>query len=841
MVVWPRGPLSRRAADRHRLGSRATIGLIVFSLHPQLQHEEYAEMQTGKRKRSVALILTVLNLIAGVSASSLFAQMGRRGLPMTGVYKWRITANWFDGDARFWYRNDLKSGDREFILVNADEGTRQAAFDHQKLAASLSKASGEKYAANRLPFDGIEFVDEGKSIKFKVKETTWKCDLATYECTKTEEGGAALPPAPSAVAAAEPAMQTLEELTSPADLSSPYQQQAQDIREKNQGEDDDRPIERRELIRSVPSPDGKWTAFIKDDNVYVRTEDGGKEFQLSRDGKPGLGYGMLRWAPDSQTLTAFRIEPGDNKDVYLIESSPRAGGRAVLHTRHYDLPGDKLASFELNLFNPGEQKQIKPEVDRIDFGVPRLRWNSDGHRFTYEKSDRGHQRFRLIEVDARTGQARNIIDEKTDTFIWTAHTEMVNIRLVNYLDRSDEIIYVSEKDGWRHMYLIDAKTGETKDQITQGEWIVRGIDRIDQDSRQVWFRASGVYAGQDPYLVHYGRVNFDGSGLVFLTAGDGNHAIAYSPNRKYIIDSYSRVDMAPVHELRRVADGSLVCELEKADDSELRATGWMAPEVFAAKGRDGVTDIWGIIRRPQNLDPVKKYPVIEQIYAGPQGSFVPKTFAPSPRGGGSFTDLGFIVAQIDGMGTANRSKKFHDVCWKNLKDAGFPDRILWHQAVAKKYPYYDISRMGIIGTSAGGQSAAGALLFHPEFYKVAVANSGCHDNRMDKASWNEQWMGYPVGPQYAESSNITHAGNLQGHLMLIVGEMDTNVPPESTLRFADALIKARKDFDLIFVPGAGHGAGGPYVQRRVQDFFLRHLQGIDPPDRNGAFSQPSAN
>jgi dipeptidyl aminopeptidase/acylaminoacyl peptidase len=286
--------------------------------------------------------------------------------------------------------------------------------------------------------------------------------------------------------------------------------------------------------------------------------------------------------------------------------------------------------------------------------------------------------------------------------------------------------------------------------------------------------------------------------------------------------------MAPVNEVRRVSDGKLVCELEKADTAD---SGWAPPEVFVAKGRDGKTDIWGIISRPRNFDPGKKYPILEDIYAGPQGSFVPKTFSPARRYE-PLTNLGFIVVKMDGMGTANRSKAFHDVCWHNLKDAGFADRILWIKAAAAKYPYMDISRVGVYGTSAGGQNAAGAVLFHPEFYKAAVANCGCHDNRMDKASWNEQWMGYPVGPWYSESSNIDNAAKLQGHLMLVVGEMDNNVPVESTYRFVDALIKANRDFDLLVVPGGGHGAGGAYGQRRLQDFFVRHLQGIEPPNRN---------
>jgi dipeptidyl aminopeptidase/acylaminoacyl peptidase len=594
----------------------------------------------------------------------------------------------------------------------------------------------------------------------------------------------------------------------------------------------------RQFGGDATSPDRKWTASVKDHNLFIRDGDG-KEIQLSTDGKEGLAYGRPSWSPDSMTLVAFRIEPGERKEVYLVQSSPPGGGRAKLQTRGYDLPGDRFAAHELNLFDVASRKQIKPQVDRVDFGTPRIRWSRDGKHFTYQKIDRGHQRLRIIEVDSQTGAARNLIDEKNETFIWTAHAENLGVQLVNWLDKSEEIIYVSEKDGWRHLYLVDAKSGAMTS-MTKGEWILRGVERIDEDTRQVWFRASGVFADQDPYLVHFGRVNFDGTGLLWLTAGNGNHTVQFSPDRKFIVDTFSRVDLAPASELRRVTDGKLVCKLEEADTTDLKASNWEAPEVFVSKGRDGKTDIWGIITRPHNLDTKLKYPIIEDIYAGPQGSFVPKTFSAASRYE-SLNRIGFIVVKIDGMGTANRSKAFHDVCFKNLKDAGFEDRILWMKAAAKKYPYMDITRVGIYGTSAGGQNAAGAVLFHPEFYKAAVANCGCHDNRMDKASWNEQWMGY-MPPEklyskdadnwYSASSNIDNAHRLRGALFLIVGELDTNVPPESTYRFADALIKAGKDFDFLVVPNGGHGAGGQYAARRREDFFVRHLMGKEPPNRN---------
>ncbi|MDQ2730753.1 MAG: S9 family peptidase, partial [Armatimonadota bacterium] len=327
--------------------------------------------------------------------------------------------------------------------------------------------------------------------------------------------------------------------------------------------------------------------------------------------------------------------------------------------------------------------------------------------------------------------------------------------------------------------------------------------------------------------IHYCRVNFDGSGMTLLTDGDGTHKVSYGPDGKYLVDTYSRVDLAPVTELRRASDGAKVLDLERGDDSALIATGWKVPERFTAKGRDGKTDIYGVIFRPTNFDPARKYPVLEDIYAGPQDSFVPKAFS-SLHGEQEMAELGFIVVKIDGMGTNNRSRAFHDVCWKNLADAGLPDRIGWIRAAALKYPSMDLSRVGIYGTSAGGQSALGALLLHGDFYKAGVADCGCHDNRMDKIWWNEQWMGWPVGKEYAENSNVTLADRLQGKLLLMVGEADTNVDPASTMQVVNALIKANKDFELLVMPGAGHGvAGTPYGKRRLREFFVRVLGGGD--------------
>jgi dipeptidyl aminopeptidase/acylaminoacyl peptidase len=780
---------------------------------------------------------------------------GSRGSSEPGVYKAQVTPHWFQDNTRFWYRNDLKDGAKEFMVVDVERGNRQPAFDHPNMAGALSKACGQEFKPERLPFTELEFIDEGKAIRVEAGGKNWRYDLNTGECTLIGNSGAAHhQPLPFLAEAGRPEYAVAGEAVGSRAISP--QVRADDSPGTNRNTQSTPPAETgrpsavphqggspgggqpAKAEQGTRSPDGKWSAFVREQNVFVRLVADGAESQLTQDGCEGNGYGVLEWAPDSSALVAWRIEPAEIKDVYLIQTSPPGGGRAVLRKRPYALPGDKFSLYELSVFDLAARKQTKPEVDRFEheWETPRLRWNRDGHHFVYVKVDRGHQRFRVVEVDARSGESRNLVDERTETFIWTAHTENLKLQYVNWLEKTDEMVYVSERDGWRHLYLVDTREGKIKTQITKGEYVVRSIDKIDEEQRQIWFSASGRNPKQDLYLLHFYRVNFDGTGLTALTDGNGNHRLQYSPDRKYIIDTYSRVDMAPVHELRRVADGGLVCKFEEADISELNAGGWQTPEVFVAKGRDGKTDIWGIMCRPRGFDPAKKYPVIEDIYAGPQDSYVPKSFSMLGRFT-SLANLGFIVVQIDGMGTANRSKAFHDVCWKNLKDAGFPDRMLWHQAVTAKYPYYDISRVGIFGTSAGAQSAAGALLFHPEFYQAAVANSGCHDNRMDKASWNEQWMGYPVGPQYAECSNIENAGKLRGHLMLVVGGMDDNVPPESTYRFVDALIKATKDFDLLVVPNGGHGAGGEYGQRRLRDFFLRHLAGVEPPNRNAEAAQ----
>jgi len=575
------------------------------------------------------------------------------------------------------------------------------------------------------------------------------------------------------------------------------------------------------------SPDKKWEAYIEKGNLFAKPTSGGAPVQFTTDGSENIPYGAMTWSPDSKYLVGSLIHPVKDSSVYFVLTAVPGTTRGQLRGRPYKQPGDPFTTYDLFIFSIDQQKAIKINTETIDFpnGAPQLHWRYNNPRFfTYEKSDRGHQRFRVIEVDATTAQTRTIVDEKTKTFIY------LDRQFTYYPESSNLLIRSSERDGWRHLYLVDLVSGNEQ-LITKGNWVVRNVDSVDLAKKEIWFTASGMNTDEDPYLIHYYRIGFNGNNLLSLTPDKGNHNLVFSPDQKYYIDNYSLVNVPPVTKLRRSSDGKEIALLEQADISYYKNIGVSPPEVFVAKARDGVTDIWGIVSRPSDYDPAKKYPVLENIYAGPHDSFVPKSFVPYSEMQ-SLAELGFIVVMIDGMGTANRSKAFHDVCWQNIADAGLPDRILWIKALAQKYPYVDAERVGIYGTSAGGQNTLGALLFHPEFYKAGVAACGCHDNRVDKQWWNEQWMGYPVGRHYEEQSNVTNAAKLQGSLLLIVGEADTNVPPESTYRVVDALIKAGKNFDFLSVPGMDHSDGGPYGRIKKRNFFVKHLMGVEPPDLN---------
>ncbi len=702
-------------------------------------------------------------------------------------------ATWIDKTTRFWYRRSVTGG-HEFVVADAATSQKRPAFDHARLADVLSKMAGRAIKPVAFPFNTISFLNDEKVLEVRFDGHDWACTLADYVCRRT------------------PVISPWERQQPPAPCTPP-------------------PPDAKRV-----SPDGKLEAVILNYNIAIREAGSAKATALTTDGSEGNCYeiGSVAWSPDSTRIAAYRTRPGYRRLVHYVESSPEDQLQPKHSTRFYAKPGDALDVDEPVIVEVAGRKAI-PITNALfpnAYELSPLVWRKDSSALTFEYNQRGHQVYRVIEVDARTGAARAIISEEPRTF-FTYSSKKYRFDLADGRD----VVWMSERDGWNHLYLVDGRAGTVRHAITKGEWVVRGVSKVDEEKQQVYLSASGMYPGKDPYFVHYYRIGLDGTGLTPLTEADANHQVAFSADMTYFVDLYSRVDAAPVLEVRRTADRSLVFEAERGDLAALRKAGWAPPEVFVAKGRDGVTDIWGVIFRPTSFDPKKKYPVIENIYAGPHSSFVPKSF-------GAFNamqaqaELGFVVVQIDGMGTSNRSKAFHDVAWMNLKDAGFPDRILWHKAAAAKYPWYDVTRVGIYGTSAGGQNSMGALLFHPEFYKAAVSAVGCHDNRMDKIWWNEQWMGWPIGRHYENSSNVVNAHTLQGKLLLVVGELDTNVDPSSTMQVVNALIKANKDFELLVVPGAGHGPGGAYGERRRYDFFVRHLLGQAPPDWNTAALSP---
>lgn len=753
--------------------------------------------------RTGGLIVLALTLQATPVLAQVTAQDMTRSLRLreTQMYLTRDVADpaaW-SGDDKLFYRKTVEGG-FAFVTYDVKTGAKTPSFDQARIAAGLGKAAGAAFDPLRLPFETFTFADKGAAIRFAFNEAGWRCTLTDYSCAEAPRPGR-----PSGFG-------VVRDLSVPADNHP-----------------------RR-------SPDGQWEARVENFNIAVRPV-GGAWKRISTDGSEANFYDpeSIVWSLDSAKLAAYRVSPGFRRIVYRVEARPADQLQPKLQTQLYPKPGDAVDIEQPVVFLAAEGKQLPTPGDLFanPYDLSKLEWRKDSATVSFVYEQRGHQLARVIEIDARTGQPRAVVTETAKTFINEGR------RFRQDIDNGREILWMSERDGWNHLYLFDGKTGAMKTQITKGPWVVRQVLKVDEAKRQIYFAASGMVAGQDPYFQHVYRIGFDGKGLTALTTADAYHDVALSPDASLYVDTYSRVDLPPVSELRRTSDRGLIATLEKPDVSQLMAAGFKPPEPFVAKGRDGKTDIYGLIVRPRNFDPNKHYPVIENIYAGPHSSFVPKTWWPfGYHAGGdkvigmqSLADLGFIVVQIDGMGTLNRSKAFHDVAWKNLADSGFPDRILWHQAVAAKYPWYDISRVGIYGGSAGGQSTALALLYHPEFYKVGVAFAGCYDNRMDKISWNEQWLGWPVDQSYSDASAIDNAWRLQGKLLMIVGEQDKNVDPASTLQFADALIKADKAFDLLVVPGEGHAVGrstGPidYGQRKEFEFFLRHLAGQEPPNWN---------
>ena len=694
-----------------------------------------------------------------------------------------VVPHWVDQTSAFWYVRQTEKG-KEYVKVDAASKKRTALFDQQKMASALTEKAGREINAYNLPLQNCRLNISLDTLRFQLDGKFWAYSIKNNRL--------------------------LDEGAIPSRGKERHWMEVDDEKEGS----------------PVTSPDGKWTAFIKNDNVYVREVATGKEKQLSQDGTLSNYYSSyIQWSPDSKSVVSCRIRPVEKRYVYYVESSPADQAQPKLHKQEYAKPGDELRFKVPCIFEVESGRRLIPSTELFShqYELSGPMWNADSKAITFEYNERGHKVYRVLEMSAVDGSVRTLIEEKEEKY--------VNYPRIyrNYLSDGKRIIWSSERDNYNHLYLYDRATGKPLNQITKGEWYVRGVQHVDEANEVIYFSANGMKKGEDPYLIHYYKINFDGSNLVELTPEEGMHQCWYSSDYKYLVDVYSKVDQAPIAVLRDAKNGKIRMQLDKADISALLANGWKAPEVFSAKGRDGKTDMWGVIYRPSNFDPSKKYPVIEYIYSGPGDQYVPKTFSSYNWWMTSLAELGFIVVQVDGMTTSFRSKEFEEVCYKNLKDAGLPDHIAWIKAAAQKYPYMDIDRVGIFGCSAGGQESTGAVLFHPEFYKAAYSACGCHDNRMDKIWWNELWMGYPVDESYSACSNVDNAHLLSRPLMLVVGELDDNVDPASTMQVANALIKANKDFELVVIPGAHHTMGEDFGEHKRYDFFVRHVMGITPP------------
>lgn len=615
---------------------------------------------------------------------------------------------------------------------------------------------------------------------------------------------------------------------------------------------------------AVRSPDGKREVFIKEWNLWVRDVGTKKETQLTTDGVKDFGYAtdnagwkhtdraIVLWSPDSKKISTFQQDQRHVSEMYLVSTNV---GAPRLEAWKYPLPQDKeIIKIHRVIIDVDSGKIVRLKMqpddhrsttcDDISCGgsFDDNEWSSDSSSLAFVSSSRDHKDAKLRVANPATGDIRDVFEEKVATQ-YESGQGGVNWR---YLPASNEFIWYSEKDDWGHLYLYDLTTGQLKNQITKGNYVVTRIMRVDEKVRVIWFEANGRESGRDPYFSHFYRINFDGSGLKLLSPEDGNHQISISPDGRYFVDNYSKPDVPTVAVLRDMS-GKLIADLEKADVSRLIAAGWKPPTPVTVKSDDGKWNLYGLMFTPTNLDPAKKYPVVNYIYPGPQGGGVGgRSFSPSRSDHQALAELGFVVVIIDGTCNPDRSKSFHDVCYGNMADNTLKDQIAGIKELAAKYPFMDLNRVGIWGHSGGGFATAAAMFVHPEFYKVGISESGNHDNRNYEDDWGERYIGLMVGPDgkqssetndskqktnYTDQANQNFAKNLKGKLLLAHGNMDDNVPPYNTWLVVDALTKANKDYDLIIFPNARHGYGADsnYMMRRRWDYFVENLIGAKPP------------
>jgi dipeptidyl aminopeptidase/acylaminoacyl peptidase len=701
---------------------------------------------------------------------------------------------------QFWY---LSKTDKEsqFLLVNPAKKTKQPLFDHQQLAAELSKATNKTFEANQLPFQTLVYDAGTLAIKFYTGGQSWDYDIKKNVLT---ENKTARPEPTRGRAMMGGVMETL-------------------------------------------SPDGKKAVFIKDWNLWVKDVASKKETQLTFDGVKDYGYAtdnagwtnsaraVVKWSPDSKKVATYQQDERHLKDMYLVTTNV---GSPTLKAWKYPLPGDKeIAKLRRVVIDVEQAKVVSLQIpldehrsslsDDIKDGgqLADVDWNPDGSEFAFLSTSRDHKISKLQIANATTGAVKEVFTETVKT-----HFES-GVRSINwrYLPKTNEILWYSERDNWGHLYLYDAKTGKVKNQITKGNWLVGQLLKVDEKNRQIYFTGYGREEG-NPYFSYLYKIGFDGKGLTLLTPDLGNHQTSFSPDFNYIVDVYSQPNVPSVTVLRD-SKGKKIEELGRTDVSRLQAKGWKAPDVVKVLAADGKTDIYGLVFTPTKIEAGKKYPVVDYIYPGPQGGSVGSWSFSATRGDHqALAELGFIVVLIEGTSNPMRSKSYHDMNYGNMGENTLPDQITAIKQLAEKYPI-DINKVGIWGHSGGGFATAAALFRYPDFFKVGVSQAGNHDNRNYEDDWGERYNGLLENSDYEAQANQNHAKNLKGKLMLAHGMMDNNVPPYNVYLVIDALNKANKDYDLVLFPHSGHGFGAynPYMMRRRWDYFVKHLQGVETP------------
>lgn len=739
------------------------------------------------------------------------------------VYSNSISANWIGETDKFWYSWRDAAGTR-YVLVDAKAKQKKPLFDHQKLAADLTEATKKPKEAHALSLSATSVTDDGTKFRFTTDEQRFELELATG------------------------ALKSLGRAQAP-----PTQGQAQ------------RPGTQQSREYRNFSPNRKWYAYSENHNLFV--VEVGKEdepIQLSKDGAQYYSFGSdggfggrqedeeqqeertgqaprrvranVRWSSDSKAFFVVRSDSRKVKELFLVNvlSQPRP----TLMSYKYAMPGEAdVTQQEVHVFRTEGKLFQKVPVERWkDQRVSDIEWAPDSKRLRFVRRDRLQRNLDLCEWDLLTTASKVLLSESTEN----AFLETQGVR---YVKPGGDFIWFSERTGWGHYYLY-SNDGTLKHALTSGPWRADSIVAVDAEGGKVWIRGVGRELGENPYHSHLYSVQLDGKNLRLLDPGDANHSTAPSPKQRFLVDSFSRIDLAPGCVLRD-ANGEVIMELEKADLSQLTEMGWRFPEPFVVKAADGVTEIYGNMWKPFDFNPNKKYPIIAYVYPGPQTESVTVGFSPT-GGQQELAQLGFIVIQIGNRGgNPRRSNAYHSYGYYNLRDYGLADKKAGIEQLAAKNPWIDIERVGIYGHSGGGFMTAAALLVPPynDFFKVGVSSAGNHDNNIYNQNWSEQHHGLKEvkkkvkdaqGNEVEETTfeikvptNAEMAANLKGKLLLVHGDMDNNVHPGNTIRLVDALIKANKRFDFMLMPGQAHGFGSMtgYFTQMMYEYFAEHLLG----------------